>query len=383
MAVTQNILSLDAYYRSTPGDKILVNDLSYFSKADDDLIENALKTIYSNTDVLSTKPCCDCGKLTGRYLLGKLCKTCGTTCREVFDKVYPVLWLRALDPNYKFLNPTFWLMVSSAICKIDIIDGLRWLCDSRYNPNAIDLPPILESIRDNVLDGKRNYFYTMSKLYSILDYLSVVPINKTKKKSKRFEELMKLYKVYEDVLFSEYLPVINKKLFVEEHTSKGRYVNIISADIIDIVKSWEKACSQDSITENLLSSVTGSTVSKFAILNNNYYKKFVMSKQGIFRKNVYGAKSHFTFRCVVVSIPGPHRFDEIIAPWLVGLTAFRPHVLNKLMKRGYIYKEASKKIFKAVNKYDPEIDEILQELIKESPGGRGPAITINRNICVA
>ena len=36
MAVTQNLISLDAYHRSTPGDKIYVNDLSYFSKKDDE-----------------------------------------------------------------------------------------------------------------------------------------------------------------------------------------------------------------------------------------------------------------------------------------------------------------------------------------------------------
>lgn len=379
MAVTQNLISLDAYHRSTPGDKIYVNDLSYFSKKDDEIIDNALKTIYDHTDTLSTKPSCDCGKLTGRYLVGKYCNKCGTECKEFFDKTYPVLWLRSLDPRYRFLNPTFWLMVSSAIYKIKTIDGLRWLCDSRYNPNLLKLPDELYAIKDQILGGERNYAKTMSKLPEILKFLALLPKNKNTAKRKLYEDLLEMYYKYQDVMFSEYLPIINKKLFVIETTSKGKYVNIISADTIDIVKTWEKICSSETYTEKALSNTTGAVVSKLANSYLAHYVKFVVSKNGIFRKNIYGAKSHFAFRCVVVSIPGKHRFDEITAPWIVGLTTFRPHVLNKLVRRGYPYKQASRKIFNACNRYDPEIDEILEELIKETPGGMGIPVILQRN----
>lgn len=379
MAVTQNLMSLDAYFRSTPGDKLIVNDYSYFSKESDSVIDNALKTIYNNTDTLSTKPTCDCGELVGRYLVGKVCPSCGTECKEVFDKVYPVLWLRSLDPNYRFLNPTFWLMVSDAIHKIRELDVLRWLTDSRYNPNMLNLPDIMFAIRDNVLDGKRNYANTMSRLRAMLEYLATIPKHKNNQKGRKFRALLNMYDVYQDKLFSEYLPILNKKLFVVENTSKGKYVNIISADTVDVVKTWQKLCSQDKKTENLISSCTGNVLSKLAILYNNHYKKFIVAKTGLFRKNVYGAKSHFSFRCVAVSIAGQHRFDEIIAPWIVGLTTFRPHVLNKLIKRGMSYKDASKRIFKACNKFDQEIADILKELVAETPDGRGIACCIQRN----
>lgn len=385
MAITQNLLSLDAYYRSTPGDKLLVNDFSYFSKEDDLTIDNALKTIYNNTEVLSTKPRCDCGKLTGRYLVGKICRDCGTKCAEVFDKVYPVLWLEAIGPTsqpdkkYLFLNPTFWLIVADAIHRISDFDSLRWLTDSRYNPNALNLPEILFNIRDHVLDGQRNYYHTMSKLRDILIYLATIPKHKNNIKGRKYMELVNMYDTYQDKLFSKYLPIINKRLFVIENTTKGKYMNIISADTVDAVKTWQKLCSQDKITENFLSSSTGSVLSKLAILYRNHYTRFVIKKTGLFRKNVYGAKSHFTFRCVVVSIPGQHRFDEIIAPWIVGLTTFRPHIMNRLVRKGYNYKAASKKIFTAANKFDPEIYEILEELIRETPGGRGIPMILNRN----
>ena len=379
MAVTQNLLSLDAYHRSTPGDKIYVNDLSYFSKKDDERIDQALKTIYNHTDTLSTKPTCDCGKLTGRYLVGRTCPDCGSECKEFFDKIYPLLWLRSLDPDYRFLNPTYWLMVSSAIYKIKTIDALRWLSDSRYNPNLLKIPDILYDIKDHVLNGERNYHNTMSKLPEILTYLINIPKNKNATKRKIFEQLLEVYYRYKDILFSEYLPIINKKLFVIESTSKGKYVNIISADTIDVVKTWEKLCSQDTVTKAALSNTTGAVVSKLANLYLAHFTKFVASKSGIFRKNIYGAKSHFAFRCVVVSIAGPHRFDEVVAPWIVGLVTFRPHILNRLVRKGYPYKQASKKIFKACNKFDPEIYEILELLVKETPNGMGVPIILQRN----
>lgn len=379
MAVTQNLISLDAYFRSIPGQKELINNLPYFSKKASEKLDNMLMTIYDHTDILSTKPRCDCGKLQGRYLVGKDCPDCGTTCKEFFDKVYPQLWMRSLDPKYRFLNPTFWLMVSSTITKFRTIDALRWLTDTRYNPNMLKIPDELYAIRDNVLDGQRNYHHTMSKLPDILRFLATIPKNKNTSKKKIFESLLDMYYKYQDVLFSEYMPILNKKLFVIETTSKGKYVNIISADTIDVVKTWQKLCSQEKITETQLSNTTGAVVSKLAGLYLAHYGKFVVSKNGIFRKNIYGAKSHFAFRCVVVSLSGPHRLDEITAPWIVGLTTFRPHVLNRLVKKGYPYKQASMKIFRAANKFDPEIYQILEDLIKESPNGRGIPTIVQRN----
>lgn len=379
MAITQNLMSLDAYFRSTPGPKLFVNDLSYFSKEADEELNSKLKTVYDHTDVLSTKPTCECGKFTGRYLVGKVCPYCKSEVKEFFSQVYPVLWLKSLSSEYRFLNPTYWLMVSYSICKFKTIDALRWLSDSRYNPNMLKIPDELYSIREHVLGGVRNYRTTMEKLPNILRYLAELPKNKNSSKKKVYEELLEVYYKYQDILFSDHLPIINKKLFVVESTSKGKYVNIISADTIDVVKTWQKLCSQENISEIALSNTTAAVVSKLAGLYLAHYSKFVVAKNGIFRKNVYGAKSHFAFRCVVVSIPGRHRFDEIIAPWIVGLTTFRPHVLNKLVRRGYSYKDASKKIFKAANKFDQEIYDILEELIAETPGGRGIPIISQRN----
>ena len=143
-----------------------------------------------------------------------------------------------------------------------------------------------------------------------------------------------------------------------------RRANDLSADIEDYDKTTAKA------------------VCMLGKMPEFYVKTYLSKKTGIFRKHVYSARSPFTFRCVIVSCPGKHTYDELEVPWTTLVSVFRPHVLNKLMKTGkYSYKEASNKIYKAVKKYDPEIAAIGEELIAEgkSRNGKGIACLSQRN----
>lgn len=365
---------MDAYFRSTPGDKIIVNDLNFLSVDDIETINNSLMTVYNNTDVISTKPSCDCGNLTGRYLLGKDCPNCGTTCKDIHDKVYPILWLKSLTPELKFLNVNFWLMLSKLLDTK--IDYLRWLSDPKYNP-PVNVPPHIYAIQE-MLGGVRSYSNMTSNIPRIITFLKSLPKFKDDEKQTNLNYLMELYQGSLNDLYTEYIPIVNKKLFVMENTTKGRFINLTAADAIEVVMGWLKICSIDEPNDKQKEIATARVISNLAILYNKYYEEYVAQKSGIFRKHVYGARSHFTFRNVIVARTGRHRHDEIIAPWVIGPTVFRPHLLNKLIKRGYTFKEASALIYRAVKKYEPVIDELLTELLNESPGGTIP-IVLQRN----
>lgn len=382
MPIVQKILNLDSYFRSTDGDKIIINDLKFFSKLDNEKINNSLMTVYDNAETLSTKPSCDCGKVAGVYMIDKICSECGTVCKEPFKKVKPLLWLKALTTEFKFLNPTIWLMITTLFSKQSTnkitIDYLRYFCDSRYNPLSKDeLPTHILQIY-NYLGGVRSYQNTMSKLVDILTYMLSLPKFKDPDKQYTITQLITLIENNKDDIFSNYLPIVNKKLFVVENTTKGKFINLASSDIINCVMIWLKACSEESLSDKMKSSITGTVISNLARLYYTYYNDYVVKKEGMFRKHVYGARSHFTFRCVIVSIPGQHNYDEVIAPWCVATSAFRPHIINKLVKRGYSYKNASDMLFKAVKKFNPVIYDILNELIKEAPG-KGIEILTQRN----
>lgn len=367
MAITQRYLNMDQYFRTTDGDKIILNDMSYFNKDDWNLVNLVLKSVYNVTECISTKPACDCGKLEGSFNLGKVCKICSTKCKEPHEKIKPILWLKAIDSNIKFINPMLWIQITRMLDSK--LDYMRYFCDTRYNPPK-EVPLVVQGILRDVLKEERTYQNTMANLHNILIYLANHSTFKDKDKQTKIRLLIDYYTKYNEDLFSNYLPIINKRLFVVENTPKGIFVNPTNANIEDVVKSWLKICSETNVSSRRLSNVMGSTMSGLCTLYLKYFKDFVASKTGMFRKHVYGARSHFTFRCIIVSVEGPHEHDAITVPWIVGLTAFRPHVLNKLIKRGYNYRQASNLIFKSVKIFNQEIYDILEELIKEAPDGK-------------
>lgn len=374
MAITQEFFSLDAYYRRSSGDKIIVNDLNQFNISDIEKLNSSLMTVYNNTDTLSTVPSCDCNELKGRYLIGRTCQACGTVCKEVHEKVEPLLWLKSISPNLKFMNPDFWLVFRTIIDKK--IDYLRWMCDSKYNP-PVELPNFMYGIKE-LLKEERTYENTMSKIPAIIKYLLNHAKFKDPDKQENLKLVLSMWNKEKESLFSDYLPIINKKLFVMENTTKGRFTNLATSDVIDIVMSWMKIVNDEKPTIKKQSNSTAAIISKLATLYYVYFDSYIVKKIGVFRKHVYGARSHFTFRAVITSIPGRHLYNEVHVPWAIGVTAFRPHILNKLMKRGYRYKEANVMLFRAVKKYTVVIDEILNELISESPY-MGIPILIQRN----
>lgn len=362
--IYQKFISLDDYYKETTGDKILLNDIRYFSIEDKEMINRALITVYDD-NTISLIPSCDCGDLKGGYLLGKRCSKCSTHVRDVHDKTDPLIWMRALDGMPKFLSPHFWLMMKNVMGKK--VDCMRWLSDTSYNPP--DIPDYLIGLKHSVEGFERSYEFLINNINNIIVYLQNHSSFKPPRKAEILAGILQLYKENKDKLYSQFLPIVNKKLFIMENTSKGNYTNLGIANVIDTTLQFIKTINDPKLTLNKRSNCMARTISDLATIYGYYNKEYLSSKTGIFRKHVYGARAHFTVRGVIVSIARPHKFNELHIPWSMAVTAFRPHILNHLNKRGLTYKEASKRLFNAVNNYDPLIDEVLQQMIKESNGG--------------
>lgn len=374
MPIIQRVLSMDEYYRSTEGDKIILNHLSPMALDDITKINESLMTVYNNTESISTMPSCECGMIKGRYMLGRACSACGTSCRESYEKVKPLMWLKTLAPHIKFINPIFWLILRNLLDKKT--DYLRWLCDPKYNIPT-NIPNHIIGLKDE-LGGKRSYQNVLNNIPVILMYLSNHAKYKTSYKRANILLLLDMYHKQGNEMFSDFLPIINKKLFVMENTSKGKFVNLSVADVYDVVLMWVSAANDERATEKKQYDATAEAVAKLADLYLMYMKNYVVKKIGIFRKHIYGARSHFTFRSVITSMPAQHQHDEIHIPWGIAVTVFKYHILNKLIKRGYTYIEATRMRFKAVKSYDPVLHEIMNELIAESPQGKIPVI-LQRN----
>lgn len=361
MAVIEKVLNLDNYFSSLTSNKIILNDLNFYSIDDVSSVNNMLMTVYED-ETISVTPSCSCGKLKGRYRLNKKCYSCNTYVTDPQENIDPFLWLENLEGVPLFVNPHFWAMLSGLMAKN--LDCARWLADNTYNP-PVKLPVYLASILEHI-GGVRSYSNFVNNIDNILVYLQNHSKFKTKSLKERIIDLRRVYAENKHDIFSRHLPIINKRLFVMENTSMGKFTNLAVAELIDLVMAWIKVTSEANLSIKKKEDITASVVSKFASLYKGYYKKYVTSKSGLFRKHVYGTRSHGTFRAVITSISGPHAYDEVHLPWSIGVTVFRPMIINKLSKMGFKYKDINKKLYKAVMQYDPDIDKALDILLAES-----------------
>ena len=365
MALIKKLIDIENVF-ITVDRKVILNDI----KLTDEKIEDL---IYHVTDEkISLIPQCECGHVKYGYKIGKVCPLCNTTVVRPFDNIDPFLWIRQYDPNIRFVNPKFWIMLSRVISTK--IDALLWLSDTSYNPPKP--PAILQSLA--VIIGGRSYSNVVNNMEKIILFIKNHSSYKTMIRRIKMNIILKLYKKNKDILFPRYLPLINKKLFISEKSKDGRWDTMLLADIIDIAMLAITLANEDNPTPKRIDKVYARLVSHSGKLYASYIKDMVSRKGGLARKNIYGTRAHFTFRGVISSLAVHDDYDVLHVPWVVGVATFRPHLLNKLYKLGYVHKEASDIVFKATKKYNPLIDKLLQELIDESPC-KGIPVTFNRN----
>ena len=368
MAVTQEFINLNNYFQMCNG--VVLNDIDINVHDSVEAINQQLYTVY-NTNIIATAPQCECGNIKSRFRLGQLCEKCGTKCSEPNDNK-PFLWLR--DVGYEFINPMFWLMLRTIMDKKT--DCLRWLSDTSYNPpNRPDYLPNLLSITG----GVRSYPNMVKHIPDIIEFLKHLGKFKNNKSTVDELDMIKhIWLTHKKDLLSNYIPVPNKNLFVMEATSKGRFINLIVGDVVNIVNEWMKVTS-DEIDERKAGKHTAKAISNLAILDKSLYTDYVISKTGIFRKHLYGARSPFTFRCTITCVPRPHKYNVVELPWSIGCTAYEPYIMNKLHQKGFKYKDAHALIYRSIDSYDPTISEILDELVEESSYKEGLPVSMQRN----
>jgi len=386
MPVYQELVNYDRMIAQLKEAPILINDFDNVSEESKERIKNVIMTNYTTSDMLSILPSCQCGACRGEFSIGEICETCNTPVKSnVIEDIEPLVWFKAPDGIRKLINPTVLNMLRDRF-SISGFKIVSWLCDTSYRP-AVKQPKLIEHLQEvfSSMGIKRGYNSFVDNFDTIMDVLfaqkQFKPKTKHKVKTKKNTKdyLRMLLNDYKDCIFSDYIPLPNKSLIIIERTNKGIYINPIIVSAINAIEMINGIDSEfhaysDKVKENR----TIRAITELA----DYYRSFNASelsgKSGIFRKHVFGARGHFSFRAVITSITKPHRYDEIEVPWVIGLTAFREHLLNKLLKMGFDTNNAIGFIYGHVGKYNRILDQLLQELLDEAPNGRIPCI-IQRN----
>ena len=364
MPIVQALISHDKLFNESET-KIVLNELKFTDLTD---FKEKIYTIYDKE--ISLIPTCNCGYLKGEYVKDKVCPKCHTKVLSVYDNLLPIFWVRKFDDDLPFVNPKFWAMLSKLIYKK--YDALRYLADTYYNPKQ--KPPVFEMLK--LIIGGRSYRNLINNIDKIINYL----LNNStyKNKHQKLQNLLNLYNKNKDKIFSNYLPLHNKKLFVMERNIKGDFTSSVVSEAVDIAVDIVFTINNLSTDKRKLENKTAQLISGITNLFYNYVNEFVGKKGGLVRRNIYGTRSHFTFRYVASSLRSTYDYNTIHVPWEVGPIVFRPHLLNKLLKRGFSLKEAQKYLDGAVTRYDKLIDDLLKELIEESPY-KGIPVLVNRN----
>lgn len=372
MPVYQKLLNLSEMFQQLSEPPIIINDL--FSGTQDDRanIMELITTRYTS-DMVSLLPSCRCGLTKGEFSKNTICDTCKTPVKSMIDSdIEPIVWFRKPNGVQKLINPIVWMMLSHRFKK-GSYSVLNWIIDTKYNPNTKPPTAILNKMMQAGIQQGYNYF--VENFDDIMEFMFSLKEFK-KKPDDRLQELIRRDR---HLVFSDYIPIPNKSILVVEKTNFSTYVDEIITNAVNAIQmlvSIDRDYHDQSVRGK-----ENRTAKAMTLLWDFYLKYFsdnVSSKQGQFRRHIFGSRTNFSFRAVITSITGPHNYNEIEIPWGVGLTVFREHLLNKLARMGLSMNQAVGLLHKHIEKYNPMLDGILNEIIAEFPGGAVPLL-LNRN----
>ncbi|MCB1106714.1 MAG: DNA-directed RNA polymerase subunit beta' [Chlamydiia bacterium] len=103
--------------------------------------------------------------------------------------------------------------------------------------------------------------------------------------------------------------------------------------------------------------------------------EMLKGKQGRFRQNLLGKRVDYSGRSVI--IVGPElKFNQCGLPKKMALELFEPFIVKRLKSRGLVYTIRSAK--KMIQRGDPEVWDVLEEIIKGHPVLLNRALTLHR-----
>jgi len=375
MGVALELVNFDEeFFQKATKQPIIINDFLEATEAEKSTLNQLIYTKYA-TDLLSNLPSCECGDIVGEHNVGVTCTNCNTQVASPMDQTLePLCWIRAPHGVKALINPVVWLMLAERFTKGNY-EVIRWFCDTTYKP-IVKFPPVMETVME--LGFERGYNNFIEKFDEITSALFELKEFRIKKGTR--DTLRELLTLNRQCIFSTYLPLPNRALLVIEETNVGTYVDPIITDAIDAIRTMVSIDSELShFNVRTKENRTVKTISQLANFYNGLYKSTLSKKEGIFRKHVFGTRSHWSFRAVISSLTDKHRYDEIHIPWGVAVSVLRIHLVNKLYKHGYTPNEAIALLNAHANEYHPLLDQLFKELIAEAPDSKGIPCVLQRN----
>jgi hypothetical protein len=371
MPVVLELSSFDDIYQRVDNEKIIINDVDIFNQEVKEQLDLMILKNYSD-DNLSVMPSCSCGEMKGGYYIGEVCSKCNTYVSSTIDDSLSFLvWVRRPEEVEKFISPLVmaFLLERYKISRptVRLVEYMilpHYKVDKKHQTKNIEM---LDKFNFLLAQKgiKRGYNSFVQNFFDVIDILEENFVKKKQIPEYNFKEFLMRNK---DKIFSEYMPFPNRVIFSMESNELGKFID---KSLINPLNSIRRLTGIDvySKPSSTKQKKVATSLIDLATFYKAYTGKAIFSKPGLIRQHISSTRNYFTARAVAVSIGGQHKYDEIYIPWSIGCTLFRPHILNRLYKRGYSYKKAINFLQYHNKIYNPILDEIFEEIISSSFGG--------------
>lgn len=350
---------------------IIANDYDLSIEADRQALNNHLRVSY-DTDMFSVKPKCGCGHLQGGDKVGRVCTKCGTKVTTVTEEdIESQLWLRVPNNVTAFINPQLWLLFFEPFV-IKGFNPLEWFADRSYTPakggadyKNKDIYNVCERMK--IERGLNSLIANFDLIVTTLLNSQVVREQSTSQDVLR--QRNELYQKYRHSFFCQHLPMPSKLMFVVEANATGRYaapeMKLALDAALTVCSAKQDVSTQRDVRFN--ESIAIKVVRQISKFYATHDSDNFAGKLGLLRKNIAGAKHPWTGRCVITSHTGDHDMDEVILPRCLAIPMLKYHIINKLRRRNYTPTQCLKLIQAGIKQTIPVMDEVLDELLAESP----------------
>ena len=341
-------------------------------------------TMYSQTDVFSNEPSCDCGSISGAYNEGVICQDCGTPVQDRMIKELEFKsWFRSPVGVERLISPLVWVKLLKRFRK-DNFAVFRWISNPDYIPPK-DVPA--ETISKALELGiPRGYNNMVRNLLLIYDTIFQSEYFNARKESLEQDELRTLIATKPHLVLTNYLPLPNKTLIVREQTASSKeWSDELTINLIDVIKTVTGIDSDS--TRFTLKQLEARTAKAIDMLGSSWYtaviSDFISKKTGLARKHIFGLRCHFSARGVISSQTGVHRYGTILLPWAIALSLFKEHLVSVLLRRqnpntGFLYtpNEAIGLLQNNTDTFNPILGEILDSFIEYAPDNLIPIFLV-------
>lgn len=354
----------------------VVNDLEADQDKAKQELQRLIYTVFEG-NVYNDVPSCACGELTRAENSDEICPNCRQpVMRSTEREIEPILWARAPRGVVGFIQPHYWGMLRETFT-VSGFDIMQWIANPKYvvQPKAFKL-------RDTFLRSFRQHGISLgwNSLVSNLVEIVTILTNHLPSKHEKYAFMRDL--VIRDIgnIRSKHIPFTNRSLLVLEQNSMGRYGELSLRWVVDAAMLLRGIdLPSDRKTNARRQELSWKMIHNLSIFYEDWYIESLAQKAGLARKGLFSGRCRFSGRSVASSITDRHNYRDIYIPWYAATTILRPMIDNKLMAMGYTPREIERLVESHATREHPLLRKIFNELIDESPDGRGIPAIIQRN----